>query len=461
MLIPELTGADLDALRVRIVGDVAGPTDAGWDDARQAWNVAFDQRPALVALPESAADVQAIVAYAQERGLRVAPQGTGHNAGPLGPLDGTVLLSTARMREVRIDAERRVARVDAGVLWAEVTGPASEHGLAPLAGSSPDVGVVGYTLGGGISWLGRKHGLAADSVLAIEVVTADGRLRRVDAEHDADLFWALRGGGGAFGVVTALELRLYETPDVYAGSLWWPWERSAEVIDAWRKWTATAPEEVTTSIRIMQFPPLPMVPEPLRGRSWVTIDGAFLGDAAAGAELLRPLRDLEPELDMFESVAPAALSRIHGDPEEPMPAISVSAMLRELTPAAVEALVAVAGPGSGSPLLMVELRHLGGALGRRAPHAGALGSFAGEFLMYALTIPMAPELVAAFEATAPRLLAALAPVTDGRNYLNLVESETDPATFYEPGAYERLRAIKGTEDPGDLFRSNHEISPAR
>jgi FAD/FMN-containing dehydrogenase len=458
MLIPELTGADLDALRTRIDGDVVGPADPGWDDARRAWNVAFDQRPALVALPESAEDVRAVVAFARERGLRVAPQGTGHNAGPLGPLDGTILLSTVRMRGVSIDAQRRFARVDAGVLWAEVTGPASEHGLAPLAGSSPDVGVVGYTLGGGLSWLGRKHGLAADSVLAIEVVTADGRLRRVDADHDADLFWALRGGGGAFGVVTALEMRLYAAPAVYAGSLWWPWERSAEVLHAWREWTATAPDEVTTSFRIMQFPPLPIVPEPLRGRSWVTIDGAFLGDAAAGAELLRPLRDLAPELDLFESVPPAALSRIHGDPEEPTPAISVSSMLGALTPAVADALIEVAGPGSGSPMLMVELRHLGGALGRPAPHAGALGSLAGEYLMYACTIPMAPELVAAFEATAPRLLAALAPAGDGRGYLNFTEGETDPATFYEPAAYERLRAVKGAIDPGDVFRSNHPIT---
>jgi FAD/FMN-containing dehydrogenase len=457
MLIPELTGADLDALRTRLAGDVVGPTDAGWDDARRAWNVAFDQRPALVALPESAEDVQAVVVFAHERGLRVAPQGTGHNPGPLGPLDGTILLSTARMRGVEIDAARRVARIDAGVLWGEVTGPASEHGLAPLAGSSPDVGVVGYTLGGGLSWLGRKHGLAADSVLAIEVVTADGRLRRVDGVQDADLYWALRGGGGSFGVVTALELRLFDVPEVYAGSLWWPWERSAEVLHAWRDWSATAPDEVTTSIRIMQFPPIPIVPEPLRGRSWVTIDGAFLGDAAAGGELLRPLRELGPELDLFESVSPAALSRIHGDPEEPTPAISASCMLRELTPEAVDSMLEVAGPGSGSPLLMVELRHLGGALGRRAPHAGALGSFAGEYLMYALTIPMAPELVAAFAATAPRLLAALAPVADGRNYLNFVEGEADPATFFEPGAYERLRAIKGAVDSGNLFRANHEI----
>ena len=458
MLIPELTVADRDVLRARIAGEVAGPGDDGWDVARQAWNLAFDQRPALVALPESADDVVAIVDFARARGLRVAPQGPGHNPGPMGALDGTLLLSTARMRGVEIDVEARIARVQAGTLWLEVTAPASEHGLAPLAGSSPDVGVVGYSLGGGLSWLGRRHGLAADSVVAIEVVTADGRLRRVDATHDADLFWALRGGGGSFGVVTALELRLFPVPELYAGALWWPWERSAEVLQAWREWTATVPDEITTSARIMQFPPMPELPEPLRGRSWVTIDGAFLGSRADGAELIQPLRDLGPEIDTFDMVEPVALSRLHGDPEEPIPAISVSSMLRELTPAAVDALIEAAGPDSGSPMLLVELRHLGGALARRPAHAGALGVFAAEYLMFGATIPMGPEIVAAFEATAPRVLAALAPVDAGRGYLNFEESPTDPSRFYEPEAYARLRAIKAAVDSRDLFRSNHPIT---
>ena len=460
MLIPELTVVDLDSLRERIAGDVVGPLDAGWDAARQGWNLAADQRPSLVALPQTAADVVAIVDFARDRGMRVAPQGTGHNAVPLGDLEGAVLLSTRNMKGVELDVEARSARVQAGTLWIEVTTPASEHGLAPLAGSSPDVGVVGYSLGGGLSWLGRRHGLSADSVLAIEVVTADGRLRRVDATHDADLFWALRGGGGSFGVVTAMEIRLYEVPELYAGSLWWPWERTAEVLHAWREWTATVPDEVTTSARVMQMPPIPVVPEPLRGRSWVTIDGAFIGSRADGAALIQPLRDLGPEIDLFDAVAPVDLSRIHGDPEEPLPAISVSTMLSELTPEALDELIAVSGPGSGSPMLMVELRHLGGALARRPEHAGALGRFGGEYLLFATTIPMGPEVVAAFEAAGPRLLAATASVASGGGYLNFEENPTDPARFYEPGAYERLRAIKAEVDGGELFQSNHPIRPA-
>jgi FAD binding domain/Berberine and berberine like len=457
MLIPELTGIDVQALRDRIDGDVVSPGDDGWDLARQPWNLAFDQRPALVALPANAADVVAVVEFARRHGLSVAPQGTGHNAGPLGSLEDTVLLSTARMKGVEIDAGARRVRVQAGTLWLEVTEPASEHGLAPLAGSSPDVGVVGYSLGGGLSWLGRRHGLAADSVLAIEVVTADGRLRRVDAGNEPDLFWALRGGGGSFGVVTAMELQLFPVPELYAGAMFWPWERSAEVLHAWREWTATAPDEVTTSARIMQFPPIPDVPEPLRGRSFVTIDGAFLGSQADGAALFQPLRDLGPEIDMFGPMPPVGLSRIHGDPEQPIPALSASTMLRELTPEAIDAFVELTGPDAGSALLLAELRHLGGALAERRDGAGALGTLDGEYLMFAAGIPMDADLAAAIVAQGERLVEALGPWDTGRGYLNFAESATGAETFFGSATLERLREVRATVDPDRMFRANHPV----
>ena len=352
----------LPAADHRIGRLVVGPSDANWDEARSPWNLAYDQRPAFVAFPESADDVVAIVEHARASGLRVAPQGTGHNAGPLGDLHDTILLSTSRMKGVEIDAEARRARVAAGALWLEVTEPASELGLAPLAGSSPDVGVVGYSLGGGVSWLARKHGLSANSVLAIEVVTADGRLRRVDHENDPDLFWALRGGGGSFGVVTAMEIALYPMPELYAGAMWWPWERAAEVMHAWREWTLTVPDEVTSSARIMQIPPIPEIPEFLRGRNFVTIDAAIIGDRAFGAEAVQALRDLEPEIDTFDMVPPVALSRLHNDPEEPMPVMTEHRLLADLPAEAVDAFLTVAGPESGSTLMMAEIRHLGGAL---------------------------------------------------------------------------------------------------
>src|SRR4051794_11443886 len=231
MLMTGGLGLDVQELRSKLAGTVVAPGDPSWDEARQAWNLHADQRPALVALPENVDDVVAIVEFARAGGLRVAAQGTGHNASAIASLERTVLVRTCRMKGVAIDAPGRRARVAAGTVWAEVTGPASEHGLAPLAGSSPDVGVVGYTLGGGLSWLSRRHGLAANSVIAIEMVTADGRVVRTDRDHEPGLFWALRGGGGSFGVVTAIEFALHPAPSVYGGAMLWPWERAAEVLN--------------------------------------------------------------------------------------------------------------------------------------------------------------------------------------------------------------------------------------
>src|SRR6185437_2532318 len=225
-----------------------------------------DQQPAAVALPESAADVMAVVRWARSRGLRVAPQGTGHNAAAMGSLAHTVLVKTERMRGVEIDAERRIARVEAGVLWMEVTEAAAEHGLAALAGSSPDVGVVGYSLGGGVSWLSRKLGLAANSVTAIELVTADGRHVRCDREHEPELFWALRGGGGNFGVVTGLELELFPVRQVYVGTSYFDFERAPDTLGRYADWLGEAPPELSTALLLMRMPDTPDVPQRVRGR---------------------------------------------------------------------------------------------------------------------------------------------------------------------------------------------------
>src|SRR5215470_8560384 len=237
---------------------IAMPGDPGWDDARRAWNLAVDQHPAAVAQPRSARDVADAVRFARRYGLRVAAQGTGHNAAPLGLLADTVLVKTDHMRQVSIDPVARIARAGAGAVWLEVVEAAAGHGLAALAGSSPDVGVVGYTIGGGLSWLGRAYGLSANNVEAVELVTADGRLVRADAGAETDLFWALRGGGGSFGVVTAIELRLFPIAEVYAGLLWWPAEAARPVLQAWRALTQSGvPDEFTTFFRFLRFPPLP------------------------------------------------------------------------------------------------------------------------------------------------------------------------------------------------------------
>jgi FAD/FMN-containing dehydrogenase len=450
---------DFSRLRQRLMGAVTVPGDANWDVARRAWNLTVDQRPAAVAEPETVADVVAIVDFARERGLRVAAQGTGHSAAAIATLRDTILVKTHRMRVVEIDPDEQRARVQAGALWADVAGPAAEHGLAALAGSSHDVGVVGYSLGGGVSWLARKYGLAANSITAIQVVTADGRVVLCDAHHDPDLFWALRGGGGNFGIVTAIEFQLYPVAEVYAGMLVFPWERAREVLRAWREWTRTAPEEVSTAARILQVPPLPHIPEPVRGRALVVIDGAYLGDKVDGDELLAPLRALGPEIDTFAMISPGDLLGIHMDPPGPVPGTGDGALLDVLPGEAIDALVAAAGPGSGSPLLSVELRHLGGALARGGEGHGAIATLEGDFAFFAVGVTPDPDAVAAVNAHIDVVKAALCEWDAGRRYVNFSERPIDTRRAYSAAAYRRLQAVKTLVDPGDLFRANHPIAP--
>ena len=451
-------GLDVGPLRELLDGEIVAPGDAGWDEARQAWNLTVDQRPAAVALPASAADVAGVVVFAREHGLRVAPQGTGHGAAAMGDLSDTILVRTSNMRRVEIDAEARKARVEAGVIWIEVVEAAAEHGLAALAGSSPDVGVVGYTLGGGLSWLGRKHGIGANQVTAVELVTADGDFVRTDAENEPDLFWAVRGGGGNFGVVTAIEFNLFPITEVYAGILWYPVERATEILNAWRAWTDDVPEEMTSVGRILQFPPIPEIPEPVRGQSFVVVQAIWLGDEADGAELLEPLRALGPVMDTVAAIPVTELSRLHMDPEGPAPGAGDGQLLDEVDAGTIDAVVANT---VGSPLLSVEIRHLGGEIGRSRSHHGALASFEGRYLMYAVGIAPTPEAKHVVEASARDLLAALEPWAAEHTYLNFAESRRQAATLFSSASYHRLRQIKRMVDPAERIRSNHRIPPAR
>ena len=433
------------------------PHEPSWDRARLAWNLSADQQPAAVALPESAEDVVAVVRWARARGLRVAPQGTGHNALPLGSLAHTVLLKTERMRRVGIDARARIARIDAGVLWAEVVDAAAEHGLAALAGSSPDVGVVGYSLGGGVSWLARKHGLAANSVTAIELITADGELIRADANHHSDLFWALRGGGGSFGVVTALEFRLFPITHVHAGVLFFPLERAREVLQAWRRWLDNVPEDVTSVGRFLRVPPLPHAPEPLRGKSFVIIEATSLLGEAETTELLRPLRELSPAMDTVATIPLQELKDLHMDPKQPVPGFGEGMLLNEFDDAAIEAMVGTAGAEVESPLLSIEVRHLGGALARQAPGAGALASLDAQFLVFAVGSTPNAELMAAVRAHVELVQAALGPWDSGRANLNFAAKRERGERLFGDPTYRRLQAVKAAVDPDDVFRSNHPV----
>jgi FAD/FMN-containing dehydrogenase len=454
----------LDTVRAENLRGLCGgavhlPGDPGYDAARTPWNVAVRQLPAAVAVPRDASDVSAVVRAAAASGLRVAPQSTGHNAGPLAEqgLDDVVVVRTSALDDVRVDTDRGIVRVGGGTLWEPAVDAAAAVGRAVLHGSSPDVGIAGYSLGGGIGWYARKLGLATNSLTAVEVVIGDGTLVRADATTEPELFWAIRGGGGNFGVVTALEFRTYPIETAYAGLLVWDQEHAEKVLRTWTRWAPDAPDEVTTSLRLMNLPPLPELPEAFRGRSLVVIDGAVLDTDDRAADILADLRALAPEVDTFGRVPAKSLVRLHMDPEGNTPAVSDSAVLGDVPDAAVDAFLEAAGPGSGTSLLLAELRQLGGALARPHEGGGALSHLEGRFALFGAAIAPTPEAAAQGRADARRLSAALAPYSNGRSYLNFAESVVDTRSAYDEERWVRLKGIRSAVDEHGTFLANHAI----
>jgi hypothetical protein len=443
-------------LAARISGRVVSATDADWDEVRQVFNLTTDLCPAAFVLPADAVDVALSVDFARAHGLQVAAQATGHNAAPYRELGATLLIDVRELREISIDAGRRRVRVGAGVHWEDVVPQLSELGLAALHGSSPLVGIAGYSLGGGMGWLARKHGLQTNSVTALELVTADGRQVRVDAQHDPDLFWALRGGNGNYGVVTAIEFEVYPVQELYAGAMFFSLDAAPEVLRTWTQITPGLPEEMMTWASIIHFPDIEDVPAPLRGRPFTVFHGAFLGDADEGAELLAPVRELRPMIDTFAMVPPAALADMAMDPTEPLPFQSTTALVSELP---VADLMAAAGPGSGSPLPLLQIRHLGGALSRRTPGAGARATMPGEYCVFALGVVVDEASAEAVSSYLAALDRSVDPHRVGE-YPNFVEAPSETSRFFDAQTWKRLREVKATHDPEDLFRGNHHIPPA-
>ena len=445
-------------LQSRIDGQVITAGDDAWDASRQTFNLTHDQQPAAIVRVASAQDVAEAVRYAAEHGLRIAPQSTGHNAGPIQGLENALLVRTDDLQEVSIDVGARRARVGSGARWAAVADLASEAGLAPLSGSSRDVGVTGYSLGGGMGWLGRKHGLQSNALTAIEIVTADGELRRIDHDNETDLFWAVRGGGGNYGVVTALEFELFPVPELYAGALFFPYERASEVMHAWHDYvSAGLPDEITTVARVVQVPPLEEIPEMLRGKSFTILQAAYLGNERDGAELIRPLVELGPEMNTFGMVEPSALGYLAMDPDAPLPYVGASRMISDVSSAGIDAFVEAAGPGSGSQLANVELRSLGGAMARRTPGHGARATLDGDYLMFAVGGVFTPEAYGEVVRQAEGVAQALAPWDSGTRYLNFEEGDVDAQVFFDADTWRLLRALRTEWDPQGLFLANHEI----
>jgi FAD/FMN-containing dehydrogenase len=389
-------------------GPVFRPQDGGFDGELAGYQVAHPHRPDLVAGVESADDVQAAVRYAADHGLPVAVETSGH--GRAAPLSAGVLISTRRMDGVRIDPAARVARVEAGTRWAQVVAAAAEHGLVPPSGTSPEAGVVGYTLGGGIGVLARELGWASDRVRSVDLVTADGRLRHVTADSDPELFRVLRGAGHGLGVVTAMEIELAPGGRIHGGALAVAREHVPALLAAYREWTAGLPEQLTSSIGALPYPDLPMVPEHLRGRYVAQVRIASTGSAEETERLVAPLRAAVPTTGTLGELPYAQATTIFNEPPNPHPYTGTNAMLRELDPAVLDAMLDITGPDA--PVMCVlGLRHLGGALARPPAVPDAVTHRDAPYLLQVLSLVDGTEVPGRLHR---ELMDAVAPWTAGR-----------------------------------------------
>ncbi|GAA1786524.1 FAD-binding oxidoreductase [Actinomadura chokoriensis] len=426
-----------DDLRSVVKGRVWRPDDDGFDAARKAWNLAVDQPVAAVVEAADAEDVAALVRYARRSGSTVTAQASGHDAS--GDVEGAILLRTGRLDGVRVRASERVARVGAGVNWGRVLSEAGPHGLIGLAGSSPVVNVAGYTLGGGLSWFGRKYGWAADSVRAFDIVDADGDQRRVTETSDPELFWGLRGGGGDFALVTSLEFDLYSAPRVYGGRVIWPDAHGGEVFELFREITKGAPPELAVWFSRFAFPGAPPM---------VALDMTYLGDPGEGAELVRRLDGIDGVIsDNRGLVAVADLGDIAGESTAPTAGLIRAELLTRLDEGLVTEPI--------DPLISIQLRHLGGALAE--PASGASGPLAEPYLLQMTGVGPDPNLAHATRTRQRHLAERFAAVITGRKPYTLLTRDESAANAFPEPTLTRLRALKRSRDPHNTCRANHPV----
>ncbi|MBX3084764.1 MAG: FAD-binding oxidoreductase [Anaerolineae bacterium] len=461
-VVPVQINTPIMRLRSSVEGSVLVPANKGYDEARRAWNLTVDQRPAVIVVAKNALDVMESVRFARESKLDICVQATGH--GNLRPANGSLLIVTANMQGVHIDPLEKTAWVEAGVKWQAVLEKAHPMGLTPLLGSSSDVGAVGYTLGGGMGWLARKYGLSADSVEYFQVVTPAGELVIASRADHPDLFWALRGGGGGFGIVVGMQIKLYAVSNVYAGNLYYPIERAKEVFQHYRDWITYAPDELTSSIAIMNYPDLPGLPDFLRGQTFAMVRGCFTGSQARGEALLQFWREWHPPLlDDFKWMPFSQSDTISSDPVDPSPTKTTGAWLNDLSDETLDLLIAYAVPRSGVPTpLFTEVRHAGGAIAKVSAYASAFTHRTTPFSMQLVGLVGSKEEKEAFLAYTDQLKHELGAHLSGGVYLNFLsgdEARQRTSDGYTREAFQRLKAIKAKYDPDNMFSHSYQIPP--
>ena len=458
------SGTDVAALAAEVAGPVLVPGDPDYAGETATYNLLTPLHPAVAVGATSVADVQAAVRFAGRHGLAVAVRGGGHLVAK--PTDDAVVVNLRRMSNVAVDVTDRTARIDGATLWGAVLAAATPHGLAPMNGSTGTVGAIGYLLGGGQSpVLGRTYGYAAEHVTEMDVVTADGEFRKVTAQSNPDLFFAIRGSKGNFGIVTGLVTRLFPVARIFGGSMYFAGEPLADLLHGWRKWVADIPQELTSSIAVQRLPPLPELPDPLRGAFVVHVRLAYLGDAATGARLIAPLRDIAPAIvDTVGEMPYADTPTIHSDPPNPIPYVDDTVGLRQMSTDTVDKIVELLGPDSDCRLVNVEIRCLGGALDREPAIPDAVPSRGLPFQLFGFGVGNAEE-IAVHGAYLRKIIRALQPWASPNAMVNFLSphgagSPEEVRAIYGAERYDRLAAIKATYDPGNMFRINHNIFPA-
>jgi FAD/FMN-containing dehydrogenase len=456
--------ATLKEFEMGLEGALIRPQDADYDEARSIWNGAHDGHPAVIARCVRVSDVQHAIGFARSEGLDVAVRGGGHSIPGFSTCDGGIVIDLSPMKGIEVDAARRTVVVEPGVTWGELDAATQEHGLAVTGGLVSTTGVAGYTLGGGIGWLMRKHGLACDNLRSADVVTADGQFLTASASENSDLFWGLRGGGGNFGIVTAFEFDLHPVgPTVTAGPVFYPGDRAEEILRFYREFVREAPDELTTLANLLTAPPAPFLPEEWHGKKLIALIGVYAGDPEEGAKAMQPLRELgEPVADL---VGPMPYVQMQGLIDALYPKGSNAYMkagyLRDLDDEAIETAIRY-HQNATSPASEIHIQHLEGAVARVDDEETAYGERQAPFVLNVVVMTHEPGALDPHIDWAQRLYADIEPSLTGAAYINFLSAEGKERVQAAFGGekFARLRQLKDRYDPTNLFHLNQNVPPS-
>jgi FAD/FMN-containing dehydrogenase len=447
-----VTTIDVRALADRLTGPILTPDDAGFNDEVAPFNLYTIDRPEVVVGAADEADVVEAIRFAAAHDLPVSVLATGH--GNDAQVTAGLMITTKRLDKVTFDPDTGIVTIGAGVRWNAVVAAADPYGFAPISGSSPVVGAVGFLLGGGLGPLARSHGYGSDYLVSAKVVTGAGEIVEANAETNPDLFWALRGGKSGLGIVVEAQVQLVPMPAVYGGSVFFDTPHLETALRSWVDWTQTADPRVTTSVAMVHFPPAPFIPEPLRGRSLLQLRFAYPGTVEEGERLAAPLLDAAPVyLGELGPLKRTEMGKIHNDSTEPAAAAIAGTLLSEIDQAFVDTLLEHFGPGSGTPLIAAEIRHLGAATRQDVTGGSAAG---GRSASYTLSFVGAtpPLLYTAIPAAMDDLFATMQPWTSPEGNINFtgeIHTREHFAGLWTPETFQRLEEIRKQYDPQGLF----------